>query len=45
MNKKYVKIEGIHCSHCIDTITNEFKKNKKIKKIINKNNILNIFYN
>ena len=24
MNKKYVKIEGIHCSHCIDTITNEF---------------------
>ena len=45
MNKKYVKIEGIHCSHCIDTITNEFKKNKKIKKIIIKNNIAHITYN
>ena len=25
---KYVKIEGIHCEHCIETITNEFLKNK-----------------
>ena len=45
MNKKYVKIEGIHCDHCIDTITNEFKKNKKIKSITIKNNIAHLTYN
>ena len=28
MNKKYVKIDGIHCNHCIDTITNSLLKNK-----------------
>lgn len=26
MNNKYVKIEGIHCNHCIDLITNELLK-------------------
>ena len=25
---KYVKIDGIHCAHCIDTITNELLKSK-----------------
>ncbi len=28
MNKKYVKIEGIHCNPCIDVITNSLLKNK-----------------
>lgn len=41
---KYVKIEGIHCNHCIDTITNEFLKNKNIKKVVIKNNIAHITY-
>ena len=45
MKKKYVKIDGIHCEHCIDTITNELLKNKKIEKVIIKNNIAYISYN
>ena len=44
MNKKYVKIEGIHCEHCIDIITNELLKNKKIDKVSIKNNIAYITY-
>ena len=44
MNKKYVKIDGIHCKHCIETITNELLKNKKIKKVNIKNNIAHISY-
>ena len=28
MNKKYVKIDGFHCNHCIDKITNVLLKNK-----------------
>lgn len=45
MKKKYVKIDGIHCEHCIDTITNELLKNKNIKDVIIKNNIAHISYN
>ena len=44
MNKKYVKIDDIHCEHCIQTITNELLKNKKIKKVNIKNNIAHISY-
>ena len=44
MNKIYVKIEGIHCSHCIDTITKELKKNKNIKEVKIHNNIAYITY-
>ena len=44
MNKKYVKIEGIHCNHCIDTITNALLKNKSIKEVKIKNNIAHITY-
>lgn len=44
MNKKYVKIEGIHCNHCIDTITNALLKNKNIKEVKIKNNIAHITY-
>lgn len=42
--KKYVRIEGIHCKHCIDTITKELLKNKNIKKVSIKNNIAIIDY-
>ena len=45
MNKKYVKIDGIHCPHCIDVITKELMKNKNIKEVIIKNNIAHITYN
>ena len=44
MNKKYVKIDGIHCNHCIDTITNALLKNKNIKEVKIKNNIAHITY-
>ena len=44
MKIKYVKIDGIHCEHCIETITNELLKSKKIKKVIIKNNIAHITY-
>lgn len=42
--KKYVRIEGIHCGHCIDTITKELLKNSKIKSVKIKNNIATIDY-
>ena len=35
MKKVYVKIEGIHCSNCINIISNELLKNKKIKDVSN----------
>ena len=44
MKKIYVKIEGIHCKHCIEVITNEFKKNKNIDDIKIRNNIAHITY-
>ena len=44
MNKKYVKIEGIHCNHCIDIITNELLKNKNINEVKIRNNIAHITY-
>ena len=44
MNKVFVKIEGIHCEHCTLKITNEFKKNKKVKEIKIINNIAHITY-
>ena len=43
--KKYVKIDGIHCSHCESKITNALLKNKKIEKVSIKNNIAHITYN
>ena len=44
MNKKYVKIDGIHCEHCINVITSELLKIKNIKKVLIKNNIAHITY-
>ena len=44
MKNKYVKIEGIHCNHCIDLITNELLENKNIKEVKIKNNIAYIKY-
>ena len=44
MKNKYVKIEGIHCNHCIDLITNGLLKNKNIKEVKIKNNIAYIKY-
>ena len=41
---KYVKIDGIHCEHCIKKITSELLKNNNIKKVIIKNNIAHITY-
>ena len=41
---KYVKIDGIHCDHCIETITNELLKNKKVEHVVIKNNIAHITY-
>lgn len=41
---KYVKIEGIHCSHCIETITNELLKDPNIKNVKIKKNIATITY-
>ena len=41
---KYVKIDGIHCEHCIEVITSELLKNKNIKKVVIKNNIAHITY-
>ena len=45
MKKIYVKIYGIHCNHCIDIISKELLKNKKIKKVDFKNDIAIINYN
>ena len=44
MEKIYVKIDGIHCNHCIEKITKELLKNKKIKEVSIKNNIACISY-
>ena len=44
MKNKYVKIEGIHCNHCINLLTNELLKNKNIKEVKIKNNIAYIKY-
>lgn len=41
---KYVKIEGIHCSHCLETITNELLKDSNIKNVKIKKNIATIVY-
>lgn len=42
---KYVKIEGIHCDHCIETITKNLLKIKNITNVQIKNNIAHIEYN
>ena len=43
--KIYVKIDGIHCSHCESKICNALLKNKKIEDVSIKNNIAYITYN
>ena len=44
MNKIYVKIDGIHCSHCISKIKTALLKNKNIKNVEINNNIAYISY-
>ena len=44
MKKIYVKIDGMYCNHCINLITNELLKNKKIKEVTIKHNIAHISY-
>lgn len=44
MKKLYVKIDGIHCDHCITTITNQLLKNNKIKDVVISSNIATISY-
>lgn len=42
--KVYVKIEGISCSHCLDTIETNLLKEKNIIKVESQNNIAIIEY-
>ena len=44
MKKIYARIDGIHCDHCIETITKELLKNKKIKEVSIHKNIASISY-
>lgn len=44
MKNIYVKIEGIHCGHCVSKITKELLNNKKIRDVFIKNNIASITY-
>ena len=44
MNKIYVKIDGIQCENCIDTITCNLLKEKNIKKVSIDKNISTIYY-
>lgn len=44
MQKVYVKIEGIHCSHCESKIIAELLKNKKINHVNIEGNIACIVY-
>lgn len=44
MNVVFVKIDGIHCEHCISKITKELLKHKKIKDVKIKKNIAYISY-
>jgi sulfite exporter TauE/SafE/copper chaperone CopZ len=44
MKKIYVKIKGIHCSNCIDKISNELNKINNIKNVIIKKDIACISY-
>lgn len=44
MNKIYVKIDGIHCDHCISTITSNLLKINNIKEVSISNNIATITY-
>ena len=45
MKKIYVKIDGIHCNHCIDIISKELLKNKKISDVSFRKDIAIINYN
>lgn len=44
MNKIFVKIEGIHCSHCEEKIKKKLKQNRKIKEVDIKRHIAEISY-
>ena len=44
MKKKYVRIEGIHCQHCIDLISSELKNHKLITNVSNHHNVFLIDY-
>ena len=44
MKKIYMRVDGMHCSHCIDTITNSLYKIKNIKNVKINKNIVEITY-
>ena len=44
MNKVYVKILGIHCSHCENKIREELVKNQKVKEVKIIHHIAHISY-
>lgn len=44
MEKIYVKIDGIYCSHCEDVIKHALLKNDMIKQVTVKNNIAAVSY-
>ena len=44
MKKIYLKVEGMHCSHCYSKITNLLKSFKNIKNVSLNKNIFTITY-
>ena len=44
MNKIYIKIEGMVCNHCYETVTQIIKKDFNVKKVKVKRNIATIWY-
>lgn len=44
MSRIYLKIEGIYCAHCEETIRNALMKNGSVKKVEIKGDIATVFY-
>lgn len=44
MKKIYIKVDGMMCNHCHQTVTNIIKKNCDVQKIRITNNIVTVYY-
>lgn len=44
MKKIYIKVDGMMCNHCHQTVTNIIKKNCDVQKIKISNNIVTVYY-
>lgn len=44
MKKIYIKVDGMMCNHCHQTVTNIIKKNCDVQKIRISNNIVTVYY-